>query len=116
MSYHIIIKEEKRTQPRAVNKGTPQERSTPLVTPWKWSMNGVPQPDQLNVLPEHVERITSFDNIAYAASWDGVSPYVEVLAGGIADIGLAYMGWPMKTKEQFEAERVQLEAEQEAEA
>lgn len=58
-----------------------------------------PMPAQLHTM---AEEVNDFSNIAYAASWDGRSPWIEVLAGDIADLKLAYFGWPMVTKEQWE--------------
>jgi len=47
--------------------------------------------------------ITDPTNILYAAEWDGKAPYVIVTKGSIADIKMAYAGWPMVTKEQWTA-------------
>ena len=41
------------------------------------------------------ERIDDMANIIYAAEWDGKAPYVTVLKGNLADINMAYAGWPM---------------------
>jgi len=43
------------------------------------------------------------DNITYAAEWDGVSPWIVVHKGSIADLKMAYAGWPMVTREEWEA-------------
>jgi hypothetical protein len=37
-------------------------------------------------------------NILYAAEWDFQTPYVNVLKGSIADLMMAYAGWPMTNK------------------
>lgn len=50
------------------------------------------------------ERITDESNILYAAEWDGKAPWITVLKGSIADLKLAYMGWPMVDQATYEAE------------
>ena len=47
------------------------------------------------------ERIDSMDNISYAAEWDMRSPWVTVLKGSLADIKLAYAGWPMVEEAEY---------------
>ena len=46
---------------------------------------------QLHMLSE----VIAFDNVIYAAEWDGVSPYLTVLIGDVKDINMTYAGWPM---------------------
>ncbi len=58
-----------------------------------------PQPPQLHT---QGAEIKDWSNIEYAAEWDGTSPYVEVLVGKLADIKMAYAGWPMLTKEEWD--------------
>lgn len=48
-------------------------------------------------------RIDDPTNIIYAAEWDGKAPYVTVLKGNLADINLAYAGWPMIDEETWRA-------------
>ena len=103
MTLHIIIKQERRSPPRQLA----QEVNADTVTPTgKLDKNGIPivtvtpQPPQLHTMGE---RIDDMSNIAYAAEWDGISPYLEVAVGDIADLKRAYMGWPMVTKEEREA-------------
>ena len=103
MTLHIIIKQERRSPPRQLA----QEVNADIVTPTgKLDKNGMPivtmtpQPPQLHT---QGEKITDPANIAYAAYWDGVSPYVDVSAGNIADLKRKYLGWPDITKEEWEA-------------
>ena len=102
MTLHIIIKTERRSPPRQLA----DEVNADIVTPTgKLDKNGIPivtmtpQPPQLHT---QGERLDDMSNIAYAASWDGVSPYVEVFAGKVSDIKRGYLGWPMVTKAQWE--------------
>jgi hypothetical protein len=56
------------------------------------------RPAQLHSMGERVEDMGN-ENILYAAEWDGVSPWIVVHKGSIADLKMAYMGWPMVEKE-----------------
>ena len=100
MAYHIIIREERRKAPRQLALSMNADIRTPNGT----DANGMPKftitpmPPQLHTMGE---RIDDMSNIAYAAEWDGKAPYVEVLAGNIADIKMMYMGWPSITKDQW---------------
>ena len=111
---HLIIKEERREADEPVPEDIALRRSKVEVTSINADIrtpDGVdgkgapkftvtPMPAQLHTM---AEEVTDYSNIAYAAEWDGKSPYVNVLAGDIADIKLAYFGWPMITKEQWDA-------------
>ena len=112
---HLIIKEERRQADEPVPEDIAKRRSKVAVTSINADIrtpDGVeakgdpkfivtPMPAQLHTM---AEEVTDYSNIAYAAEWDMKSPYVTVLAGDIADIKLAYFGWPSITKEQWEAE------------
>lgn len=114
MTYHLIIKEERRTADEPVPEDIAKRRSKVAVTsinadirtPDVVDGQGKPKyivtamPPQLHTMSEEVNDMS---NIAYAAEWDMKSPYVTVLAGSIADLKLAYFGWPMITKEQWDA-------------
>lgn len=109
---HIIIKDERREADEPIPADIAKRRSKVAVTsinadirtPDGVDGQGNPKfivmamPPQLHTM---AEEVTDFSNIAYAASWDGRSPWIEVLAGDIADIKLAHFGWPMITKEQW---------------
>lgn len=90
---HTIIKVERRTGSRAnsiaIDASTRDAKGKVLVAK-----------EQLHAMGE---RIDDASNITYAAEWDMVSPYVVVTVGNIADIKMAYAGWPMVTKEQWTA-------------
>lgn len=90
---HAIIKTERRTGDRAnsiaIDASTRNTKGE-VVTP----------KTQLHTMGE---RITDQTNIDYAAEWDGVSPYVTVLKGSIADIKMAYAGWPMIDEDAWRA-------------
>lgn len=115
MTYHLIIKEERRVTGKPVSEDIAKRRSKVPVTSINADIrtpDGVdgqgnpkfivtPMPAQLHTM---AEEVTDMSNIAYAAEWDGKAPYVTVLAGDIADIKLMYFGWPSITKEQWEAE------------
>lgn len=44
------------------------------------------------------------DNVVYAAEWDQKSPWITILAGSVADLKMTYMGWPMITQAEWEAQ------------
>lgn len=91
---HTIIKVERRTGDRANSiaiDASARNAQGQIVTP----------KTQLHTMGERVDDQT---NIDYAAEWDGVSPYVTVLKGNIADIKMAFMGWPMIDEETWRAE------------
>lgn len=94
---HIIIKEERRNPPRQlaipVNNDLRAQTGTDAKGLPVYSVT--PRPPQLHDLGERIDDPT---NILYAAEWDGKSPYVRVLMGNLADIKMAYMGWPNITK------------------
>lgn len=102
---HAIIKEERRVSTKERPRGLAQSMNNDLRT-LGVDANGRPKctvtsrPPQLHMMGT---RIDSMDNIEYAASWDGRAPYVEVLKGDIASIKMAYAGWPMVTKAEWDA-------------
>ena len=76
---HIIIEFERRSAPREL---------------------ALEHQDQLHTIGE---RITDYSNILYAAEWDGMSPWINILKNDLPDgIKLAYAGWPMITQDQWE--------------
>jgi hypothetical protein len=70
---HVIISQERRTAPREL---------------------ALVQDGQLHSMCEFVTNLND-PQIVYAAEWDMVSPFIVVLKGSIADLKLAYAGWPM---------------------
>lgn len=105
---HVVIKEERRKAPRQLALSMNADIRTPDGVDAKGMPKFIitPMPAQLHT---QALELSDLSNIAYAASWDGRSPWVEVLAGDIANIKMAYAGWPMKTKAQWEAEQPESE-------
>ena len=107
---HIIIKTEKRAEHRTA-LGIDRSRlalpmNADLRTPNGQTVNGMPQFDVTPQPPQlHTQgaKITDWTNVAYAAEWDGISPWVTVLAGDHSSLKMRYMGWPDCTKEEWDA-------------
>lgn len=53
----------------------------------------------------HIVVPDEFDHseAVFAATWDGQSPFVEVLKGDMSVPKLAFMGWPAEDKATYEA-------------
>lgn len=83
-TYHVIIAEERRTDAR-------KDRT-------------VKHEGQIHDMGRSLDNPAD-PNIAYAASWDGVAPYIELHKGTVADLKMAFMGWPMITKAEWEAQQ-----------
>lgn len=60
-------------------------------------------PAQIHTVAERIDDVKE-ENILYAAEWDGKSPWITVHKGKIADLKMAYLGWPMVTQDEWEAE------------
>ena len=58
---------------------------------------------QLHSMGERIDDLVN-GNILYASEWDGISPWLEVLKGSIADLKMAYAGWPMVDRATWEKE------------
>ena len=106
MNYHVMIAAERRTstkdKPRTlatvINADTETQTGTnPDGTP---IISVTQHPSQLHTMGE---RITDMSNILYAAEWDGKTPWITVLKGSIADLKMAYAGWPMVDQATWEA-------------
>lgn len=104
---HTIIATERRKAPREL--ALPMNADIRVQT--GTDANGfpifdvTPQPPQLHSLGT---KITDESNILYAAEWDGKSPWVVVHIGEIADLKMAYSGWPMEEQAEYEA-RIEVE-------
>lgn len=101
-NFHIIIQQERRTQPERM--AIPISTSTPTGN----IVNGIPEyvtgPVQLHThsaasLPENI----SDPQFVMVAEWDGKSPYIIQHKGDYASRTMEYAGWPDMTKEQFDA-------------
>ena len=96
---HTIIAQERRKAPRqlatAINNDLVTKRTILGVEQTEIS----PRPLQLHSMGE---KVTDWRNIIYAAEWDGSSPWITVLKGNLSDLKMAYAGWPMITREEYE--------------
>jgi hypothetical protein len=100
---HTIIAEERRKAPRQLAI----QMNNDLRTQTGTDKDGMPvfsvaqRPAQLHSMGE---KVSDWTNIVYAAEWDGSSPWITVHKGDIADLKMAYAGWPCVTsKEEWEA-------------
>ena len=85
---HVTIAQERRTAPRElalVQSADVYDADGNLVQA---------NPPQLHSMCAAVTDLND-PQIVYAAEWDMASPYIKVLKGSIADLKLAYAGWPM---------------------
>jgi hypothetical protein len=87
---HLILIEERRVStPEKPRELAIQVTSfLPQVSQGKEAISTL---TQLHMLSE----VIAFDNVIYAAEWDGVSPYLTVLIGDVKDVNMTYAGWPM---------------------
>jgi len=83
MTFHIIIQQERRTQP---------ERMAQSILDQLHTHSAAGLPANLND-PKFVGVF----------EWDGVSPYVIQHKGDYSTRTMGYAGWPDITKEQFDA-------------
>lgn len=83
MNYHVVIKTERR-----------------VSTPEKPRQLALSIGGQLHTMGASVIDLT---NVNYAASWDGISPWIVVITGTIASLKMAYAGWPMVDQATWEA-------------
>lgn len=81
IAYHVVIASERRVSTPAA----PRQLALPVTT-----NVGV----QLHTMGASISNIAD-TNIVYAATWDGVSPWVAVLKGSVSGLNMAYLGWPM---------------------
>ena len=97
---HVIIKTERRKDRLAL------PMNADIRTPNGKTVNGMPQFD-VTLQPPQLHTmgavINDMSNIEYAAEWDGVSPWVNVLVGNIASLNMRFLGWPDLTKEDWDA-------------
>jgi hypothetical protein len=82
--YHVQVKEERRQSP---------EHAKAI------ECNG-----KLHSIGKRLDENFATDpQIEYAASWDGVAPYIELYKGKVADVDMFFLGWPTITKTEWEA-------------
>ncbi len=101
-SYHIIIRQERRTQP---------ERMAIAIS------KSEPTGNTINDMPEYVAGpvqlhthtgfnvLEALDNPQFVGvfEWDGVSPYIIQHKGDYSTRTMGYAGWPDITKEEYDA-------------
>ena len=106
MTYHIIIQQERRTQPERMAQAISQ--SIPTGQTIQGPIGEMPEyvvgPVQLHThsaagLPENI----SDPQFVMVAEWDGVSSYVICHKGDYSARTMGYAGWPELTKEEFDA-------------
>ena len=106
MTFHIIIQQERRTQPErmAVLIGTSVSTGKTIEGPMGAMPEYVAGTVQLHThsaasLPENLDD----QQFVMVAEWDGKSPYVIQHKGDYAARTMGYAGWPDLTKEQYDA-------------
>lgn len=103
MHYHIIIAQERRISTPAMPRQLAISINTDTATQTGVDAKGMPifivtpRPAQLHSMGDRIADVT-VPNILYAAEWDGISPYINVLKGNISDPKMAYAGWPLIDK------------------
>ena len=50
------------------------------------------------------DSISDNPNVIYAVEWDQQSPFVVVHKGKLGDANMGFAGWPMVTKDEWEAQ------------
>ena len=102
MTFHIIIQQERRTQPERM--AIPISKSEPTGA----TINDMPEyvagPAQLHTHTAF-NVLEAIDNPQFVmvAEWDLQAPYVTVHKGDYAARTMGFAGWPDLTKEQYDA-------------
>ena len=106
MTFHIIIQQERRTQPErmAIPIGTSVPTGNTVDTPMGSMPEYVAGPEQLHTmsaagLPENI----SDPQFVGVFEWDGSAPYIIQHKGDYASRTMGYAGWPSMTKEEHDA-------------
>lgn len=106
MTYHIIIQQERRTEPERMAQviGTSVPTGNTIDGPIGPMPEYVAGPTQLHTfsaagLPENLDD----PQFVMVAEWDGQSPYVIQHKGDYSARTMGYAGWPDITKEQYDA-------------
>jgi len=86
INYHVIIAAERR-----------------VSTPAKPRQLALSAGGQLHTMGASILNIND-PQIVYAASWDGISPWIVVLKGSIANLKMVYAGWPMVVQATWQAQ------------
>lgn len=94
MSFHIIIQQERRTQPARMAQaisGTVQQGEEFIAGP--------EQLHHMGTLPEMLDD----PQFVMVAEWDLQASYVVVHKGDYTSRNMHFGGWPVMTKERFDA-------------
>ena len=106
MTFHIIIQQERRTQPERMAQAISQ--NIPTGNTIQGPIGDMPEyvagPVQLHThsaagLPANLDA----PQFVMVAEWDGQSPYVIQHKGDYSARTMGYAGWPDITKEQYDA-------------
>ena len=92
--YHIIIAEERRTQPERMAQAV-----SSTVQQGEEYVAGPEQLHHMGTLPEMLDN----PQFVMVAEWDLQAPYVTVHKGDYAARTMGFAGWPDLTKEQYDA-------------
>ena len=93
--FHVVIA----TESRVSTDANPRQLSIPVSTFTQTGIdaNGMPtgttSAPQLHNMGDSILDITS-PQILYAATWDGVSPWIVILKGDNSAVTMRYAGWP----------------------
>ncbi len=102
MSYHIIIQKERRT-PIVTELGEDCSRlATPITSTVQQGEEWVAGEQMLHTMGAFPGDITD-DQFVMVAEWDGTAPYVIMHKGDYAARNMEFSGWPLITKEQYDA-------------
>ena len=107
MNFHVIIAEERRVSTPENPRKLATLINADLVENIGINADGTPKlkvtprPPQLHDMGDRIDSVNN-PNLLYIAEWDLVNPYVILHKGKIADIKMAYAGWPMIDKAEWE--------------
>ena len=93
-NYHIIIQQERRTEPERMAQAI-----SSTVQQGEEFISGPEQLHHMGTLPEMLDD----PQFVMVAEWDLQTPYVTVHKGDYSKRNLHFGGWPEITKEQFDA-------------
>ena len=106
MTFHIIIQQERRTEPARM--ATPISTAVPTGKTINGPMGALPEyvagPAQLHT-HSHAALPENLDDPQFVGvfEWDGRAPYVIAHKGDYSARTMGYAGWPEITKEEFDA-------------
>ena len=95
-NYHIIIQQERRTEPERM--AIPISRTLSTEQPDTYLVSE-PQLHHMGSLPENIDD----EQFVMVVEWDGISPYVIQHKGDYSARTMEYAGWPQIIKEEWDA-------------